>query len=94
MAHVRFLGLLRAAAGTASCTVPAATVAEVLDVVAQARPSLRTLLFPDPKKGLSDDIRVLVNGRDIAFLQGLATSLTPDDTVVLFHHGARGFPGG
>lgn len=94
MASVKLLGLLRKAAGTASVVVPAATVEEVLVVVARDHAALWQLLFPDADGRLSDDVRVLVNGRDITFLRGLATPLASNDTVTLFHHGARGFPGG
>lgn len=44
--------------------------------------------------GLNDDIEVLVNGRNIAFLAGLDTPLAADDRMAVFLHGARGFPGG
>ncbi len=94
MPDVKFLGLLRAAAGTAKCTVPAATVGEALTRVTQHYTALAQFLFPNADKQLSDDVRVLVNGRDIVFLHKLATPLTPDDTLTLFYHGARGFPGG
>ena len=94
MPYVKFLGLLRAAAGTAGETVPAATVEEVLITVARKHTALGQLLFPTLDHRLSDDVRVLVNGRDIAHLSGLATPLASDDAVTLFHHGARGFPGG
>lgn len=50
------------------------------------------LLFPDGC--LNRDIEVLVNGRNIAFLAGLDTSLDDGDRVTVFLHGARGYPGG
>lgn len=52
----------------------------------------RDLLFPDGD--LNRDVEVLVNGRNIAFLDGLETSLNDDDRVTVFLHGARGYPGG
>jgi molybdopterin converting factor small subunit len=52
----------------------------------------RDLLFP--AGDLNRDIAVLVNGRNIAFLDGLDTSLTATDRVTVFLHGARGYPGG
>ena len=42
----------------------------------------------------NEDLRVLVNGRAIAFLDGLATRLGRDDVVSLAHVGIRGWPGG
>ena len=42
----------------------------------------------------SIDLRVLVNGRSILFLEGLDTKLAENDTVTLHLAGARGYPGG
>lgn len=42
----------------------------------------------------SEDLRVLVNGRAIQFLEGRATALGPDDAVTIFYVGIRGWPGG
>ena len=47
---------------------------------------VRTVLHPD--------LRVLVNGRDVRFLEGLDTALAPEDAVTLHATGARSFPGG
>jgi molybdopterin converting factor small subunit len=52
----------------------------------------KTLLFPGGE--LNRDVEVLVNGRNITFLDGLDTSLAVDDRVTIFLHGARGYPGG
>ena len=65
-----------------------ATVAAVL-----AESSIQqALLFPDGQ--LNRDVEVLVNGRNIHFLGGLDTTLSADDRVTVFLHGARGYPGG
>jgi len=42
----------------------------------------------------SEDLRVLVNGRAIEFLDGRATALDPEDAVTIFYVGIRGWPGG
>ena len=44
--------------------------------------------------GLRPDVEVLVNGRNVEFLAGLDTPLTPTDCVTIFYSGVRGFPGG
>jgi len=44
--------------------------------------------------GLHPDLRVLVNGRDVRFLEGLDTLLRASDRVTLHQTGARSFPGG
>ena len=42
----------------------------------------------------NQDLRVLVNGRAIQFLDGRATRVGPDDTVSVYYIGIRGWPGG
>jgi len=42
----------------------------------------------------NEDLRVLVNGRAIAFLEGITTSLEADDVMSVYFTGIRGFPGG
>lgn len=44
--------------------------------------------------GANEDLRVLVNGRSIAFLEGIATALESDDVMSVYFTGIRGFPGG
>ena len=68
--------------------IDATTVAEILRRI----PLPPDLLFPAGR--LNPDVEVLVNGRNIAFLDGLDTSLTETDRVTVFLHGARGYPGG
>ena len=42
----------------------------------------------------NEDLRVLVNGRAIAFLEGTQTVLSARDVMSVFYTGIRGFPGG
>jgi molybdopterin converting factor small subunit len=84
---LRLLGGLRRF-GKAEERVQGATVADVL----RATPVPAALLFPDGE--LNRDIEILLNGRNVAFLQGLETPLAADDRVTVFLHGARGYPGG
>lgn len=87
MVVLKLLGGLRRF-GRSQRRIAAATVAEALRE-ARIPPGL---LY---RKGqLNDDIEVLVNGRNIAFLTGLDTPLAADDRLAVFLHGARGFPGG
>jgi len=87
MPTLKLLGGLRRF-GRASTRVRGATVADVL----KETPVPRELLFPDGS--LNRDLEVLVNGRNVAFLAGLDTTLEEDDRVTIFLHGARGYPGG
>jgi molybdopterin converting factor small subunit len=61
-------------------------------LIATAGPAMEHLLFVDG--ALSRDARVLKNGRNIGLLEGLATSLEPNDTVTVYFFGSRAYPGG
>jgi molybdopterin converting factor small subunit len=84
---LKLLGGLRRF-GKAESFADGATVRAVLE----GAPVPPTLLFPEG--GLNRDIEVLVNGRNISFLDGLDTRLDDSDRVTVFLHGARGYPGG
>jgi len=43
---------------------------------------------------LSRDLRILLNGRSVAFLDGLDTPVAESDCLTLHLAGIRGFPGG
>ena len=89
-------GPLRRHLGGATLRVPAARVDELLDgLVARGGPELAALLYDgQASRAPGRDLRVLVNGRGIAFLEGLATPLAEGDCVTLYLAGARGWPGG
>jgi molybdopterin converting factor small subunit len=87
MPTLKLLGGLRRFA-TAPVPPSAPSVRALLDDSALPH----DLLFPEGD--LNRDIEVLVNGRNIAFLDGLDTSLAETDRVTVFLHGARGYPGG
>lgn len=65
---------------------------DTVGALLHASPVPAAVLFPDGE--LHRDVAVLVNGRNISFLAGLATPLAPEDRVTVFFHGARGYPGG
>ena len=93
MPVVTFLGEVRKAAGRATLDVKADSVRGLLTALYQAiNPAFARLLFTDGV--LQPDVEVLVNGRNIEFLQMLDTSLRPTDQVTIFYSGVRGFPGG
>ena len=78
-----------------------ANVAELLEEAARrGGDAMAEALFalpsqPDGARGqLNRDLRVLVNGRSILWLNGVDTRLKEEDTVTLHHSGARGWPGG
>ena len=93
MPEVRFLGEIRKAAGMATFGIDAGTVEELLEQLRRVMgPKFQEFLFEGGK--LQQDVEVLVNGRNISFLDGLKTALAPFDQVTLFINGVRGFPGG
>ncbi len=89
MPTVKLLAGLRRFGG-AQQTIAGATVREVLALIAVPE----EVLFPEGDGRLNRDIEVLVNGRNIAFLEDLDTAVSDEDRVTIFLHGARGYPGG
>ena len=93
---VKYLGKLRELASVAEENINQSRVQALLVELSNGnRTELRELLFVDGDRSeLNDDVEVLVNGRNIKFLDGMATSLGREDRVTLLYHGVRGFPGG
>jgi len=78
-----------------SAASEARVVREVLqEVSARGGRAIATLLYEADGTAPNRDLRILVNGRSVAFLAGLDTQLAPGDTVTLHLAGARGYPGG
>ncbi len=102
MPEVRLLGqAMRSALGAKKLDLPGTNVAEVLDAAARrGGDAMARALFalPDQPSGargeLHRDLRVLVNGRSILWLDGVSTAVEDTDSVTLHHSGARGWPGG
>ena len=99
VAQVRVLGTgLRALCGGRELFVEADHVRELLlELCARGGEALQARLFGEPEAqggSLHPDLRVLVNGRDVRFLEGLDTPLGTRDAVTLHLTGARSFPGG
>lgn len=93
MAVVEFLGEVRKAAGRAAVDVEAGSVSGLLAALGNAiSVQFASLLFKDG--ALQPDVEVLVNGRNIQFLNLLETPLRATDQVTIFYSGVRGFPGG
>lgn len=91
MAEVRFVGAIRKAAGTATFGIDAGTVEELLEKLRGVmNPAFQEFVFQGEK--LQADVEVVVSGRNIAFLDGPRTALTPFDQVTLSINGDRGFP--
>lgn len=81
--QVQLFATLREVTGTSRLTVEASSVREVLSLLAsQYGEELRRRLFT-PVGQLQETVAVLVNGRNIRFVQGLDTPLRAGDTVTL-----------
>ena len=93
MPSVTFLGDLRRTAGCSRVSVQAETVEELLVSLGQVfGPGFAGLVSTGVS--LQPDVEVLVNGRNIVFLEMLETPLRSADQVTIFLSGLRGFPGG
>ncbi|MGI6034986.1 MAG: MoaD/ThiS family protein [Limnochordia bacterium] len=87
---MEFLGLTRRAAGLAHLELEGATVADVLQRLLASYPDLRPHLLDGDC--LRPDICILVNGRNIKYLEGEATLLDDADTITIFRQVAGGAP--
>ena len=96
MTTVKYLGKLRELTGVAEEDISQPQVqALLIELSNGCRNELRELIFVDGDESeLNEDVEVLVNGRNIKFLDGMATSVGEEDRVTLLYHGVRGFPGG
>ena len=59
-----------------------ATVSDLLEKLCAARVELRPLLFE--QSALREDVNILIQGKNIASLQGLGTRLSAGDTIAIF----------
>ncbi|MGI9862109.1 MoaD family protein [Moorella naiadis] len=88
--QVELLSFLQRAAGESRVEIAAATVGEALAalITRYGENFRRELMTPEglPKAGIA----ILVNGRNINFLHGLATPLSPGDKVTLIPPAAGG----
>jgi molybdopterin converting factor small subunit len=82
MSTVRIPPVLREnTGGTRSVEVAGTTVSEALDDLFARHPALRDRVTDDGS--LSEFINVYVNDRDVRYRDGLATTIGPDDTIIL-----------
>ena len=58
-------------------------VAELLQQVIAKHPLLRAKLFA-PDGGLNPSVHILINGRDVRFLDGVDTVVSASDSVQMF----------
>ena len=83
---IKIYATLRELVGESRLNVPAAdapTVGEVLKTLAQANPELDKKLW-DANGNLTGFVTVLLNGRSVAYLNGLTTPVSDADVLALF----------
>lgn len=86
MARVRFLGIVRDWMRCSSLEAEAATLREVLQAMReQGGWRFQERAFRDGTQPIPE-MEILVNGRNIRFLQGPDTAVRPEDEVVVFLH--------
>ena len=82
-----------------SLELPGRTLGEVLDALVDRGGSpFADRVYADAaaphSRELDRDLRLLVNGRNALFLDGLDTTLVDADVVTVHFAGSRAFPGG
>ena len=82
MATVRLAPVLRpSAGGSKQVSAQGSTLTEVLTDLYQHYPALKDQIQPSGE--LSRFINIYVNDQDVRYLQGLETSIGPNDTIIL-----------
>lgn len=82
MATIRLAPVLRASAGgSKQVSVQGNTLGEVLSDLFQRHPALKEQIQPGNE--LSRFVNIYINDQDVRYLQGLETSIGPNDTVTL-----------
>ncbi|MDQ2716474.1 MAG: MoaD/ThiS family protein [Chloroflexota bacterium] len=82
MATVRLAPVLRASAGgSKQVSAEGSNLTEVLADLYKHYPALKEQI--QPEGDLSRFINVYINDQDVRYLQGLQTSIGPNDTVIL-----------
>ena len=92
--QIRLFATLRQIAGGASLEVPQAegdTVGTLLTRLVDMHPALKSELFASNGQ-LQGHIHVIVNGRDVRFLDGLDTPVSANDQILVFPPVGGGAP--
>lgn len=83
---VKLFANFREEAGEASVEIDAGTAGELLVELAERHEALGKSILDskEPEVITKDGVTVMLNGRNIRFLDGPATELGEDDTVAIF----------
>lgn len=81
---VKFFATYRQITGCRTCEIPAPDdVLGLLDELSKRWPAFRELVLNEAGDGKGDDVIVMVNGRHIEHLDGVATKLGEQDYVAV-----------
>ncbi|MBR0405708.1 MAG: MoaD family protein [Eggerthellaceae bacterium] len=81
---VKFFATYRQIAGCKSCDVEAPQdVLALMGVLSERWPEFRNLILNRDGTDKGDDVIIMVNGRHIEHLDGVATQLTEEDYVAI-----------
>ena len=81
---VKFFATYRQITGCKTCDVPApGSVLALLEDLSERWPEFRDLILNEDGTGKGDDVSIMVNGRHIEHLDGVATKLTEQDYVAV-----------
>ncbi|MBQ3302066.1 MAG: MoaD family protein [Eggerthellaceae bacterium] len=81
---VKFFATYRQIAGCKSCDVPAPRdVLALMGVLSERWPAFRKLILNEDGTDKGDDVIIMVNGRHIEHLDGVATKLSEADYVAV-----------
>ncbi|MFB6291100.1 MAG: ubiquitin-like small modifier protein 1 [Candidatus Bipolaricaulia bacterium] len=83
---VKFFSSVRDRAGSASTELEVDNARELLEELEKRHEELKDFLLTETDSGpkVKDGVTVMVNGRNIRFLDGLRTELTEGDKVAIF----------
>jgi molybdopterin synthase sulfur carrier subunit len=91
MAQVKLFGILRQYAESPQFSQPGETVGNVLQQLCTRKPDLCAAIFHMEQTGLQSRVRIMLNGRDIAMLQGFDTPVSEFDLLAIIPPIAGGF---
>lgn len=83
--NVKLFANFREIASEREISIPEDTVDEILESLIEEHNGLKKEIFTDyQSRELKDNVNILVNGREIRFLNRLKTELGNGDTVAIF----------
>jgi sulfur-carrier protein len=83
--NVKFIGALRQISGKSKFTIETSnckSVLELIDEISQSKPEMKKNLIDQQLEDPKPNALILINGKEISVLDGLATKLGEGDEIV------------